>query len=277
MRMVLAKKTYEESLKPVSARDMAESGRQAEELSKSIQKQFGDKNAPVVGASPYARGIATDTGKQAEFARQQEFIPKAYEAAKGIEEKQTGIQDQVSDFWRGYSIRADEAAMKQNQAKRSADILTQEKQQELEGKLRDIEFSALQNDAQRQDALEKAYLDGQAEIELLKGGLAGAVKMSDIEKYWDLKINDIVQDLKDFEMWTQAEKEAFTVQMKADAANWGSIVNGLTTLGKVGAENWDSISTGTQNWWNDRQNASNAAIQMPALGDPNVQFMGDDT
>jgi len=245
---MVTKKTVSESTKPVSTWEQAEAGRQAEEVARSIQKHYGESAMPIIGSTFSQRGAAGSKAKQADFQRQQEFIPKAFETAGKIEEGQAAIADESVDFWRKYNLQADELAMKQNQQKRSADLFSEESRLGTEKKLKEIEFAAFQNDAKRQDALEKAYLDGHAEKELLKGSIAGAVKVSDIEAYWGMKINEIKNDLLDYEMMTKIEKEDFTAKMQRDAKNWGSIINGLVTVGKVGAENWDAISNQVEDW-----------------------------
>lgn len=243
--MAVTTKTVKESTKPVDSREIAESGREAEQMSQQIQKHYG-QGQQVIKSSPWQRGVAADKAKQADFQRQQQFIPKAYETTGKIEEGRTKLGDQVADFWTGYGLRADELAMKQAQQKRGQSLMDAETLARVGDELQKIEFSAFQNDAQRQDALEKAYLDGDAEIELTKAGVQGKLKIADIDRYWQMKINEIRQDLKDFEMEKDFEKEMFKQNLATDAANWGSIISGITGIAGTAAEkmdkkDWDNL------------------------------------
>jgi hypothetical protein len=241
--MGLAKKDIFDSTRPVDPIETARAGVEAENISKQIQRHYGKAGRPIVGSTAFQQGVASDAARQAEFNRQKEFIPKAYETAKGIEERQTQTQDELAGFWDEYGLRADELAMKQSQSQRETDLYSKLQNQETENKLREIEFSALKSDAERQDALEKAYLNGQADIQLQKAGINGQVKMADIEKYWDLQMNAIREELLDFRAWSEAEMEAFKYGMETSGSNWGAIINGMAQLGKTGAENYDKIQT----------------------------------
>jgi hypothetical protein len=239
--MGLAKKDIFDATKPVDPIETARAGVEAENISKQIQRHYGKAGKPIVGSTAFQQGVASDAARQAEFNRQKEFIPKAYETAKGIEERQTQTQDELAGFWDEYGLRADELAMKQSQAQRETDLYSKLQNQETENKLREIEFSALKSDAERQDALEKAYLDGQADIQLQKAAINGQVKLSDIDKYWELQMNTIRENLLDFRAWSEAEMKIFEYNMEMSGANWGAIMNGLFQMTKAGAENYEKI------------------------------------
>jgi len=238
--MALAKKTIDESMKPVTPLDMAKEGYAAKRMSEKIQEQFGNKNQPVVGVNQFQGGATLSPAKEAEFKRRSEFVPEAYKTAQAAEERQTKAQDELADFYAKWDIQADELAMKQSQALRAADLQAKLQSQEVDNKLKEIGFSAFKNDADRQDSLEKAYLDGNASKQLITASINGAVKMQDIDTYWKEVINDFDQRLMDVKSWADADLKAFEYNMKTDAVNWGSIVSGLTTLSKVGVDAMDT-------------------------------------
>lgn len=234
--MAISKKQVEDATKPVTPKDMAKAGFEAEQVSKKIQKQFKSPDAPIVTLNAYQRGVASLPARQAEYQRRSEFVPKVAKTVGDVEKAQTQIQDELSDFYDKWNLQADQLAMKQSQAEKEADLAALQSQYGVEDKLRKIEFDAYKNASDRYDALEKAYLDGDATRELIRAGINGQVRVQDIDMYWDLVINDIKQDLADFESMTRAEFEAWKEEIGAKAKNWGAITSGLTNLAKVGID-----------------------------------------
>ncbi len=263
---------------------MAKSGYEAQKVSEKIQKQFGDPRAPVVAPSAYQTGAASLPARQAEYARRTEFVPKAYETVGNTEKAQTDIQDNLADFYTKWQIQADELAAKQGQATSQADLDALQTAYGTENKIRSIEFDAFQNAAQRYDALEKAYTDGDAEKELIRSAINGQVRVSDIDAYWDLITNDIKQDLADFTSMTDAEFKAWKEGIAAKAANWGNIVSGLTSLTKVGIDQMDKKDENGLTGWDKLKTLYNSEetqtepnlYQTPAdefLSTPDSEFL----
>lgn len=234
--MAISKKQVEDATKPVSDKDMAQSAWEAQEVSKNIQRQFGDKRSPIVAPSAFRTADAAIPAKQAEFQRRQQFLPQAYQTIAEVEEKQTGIQDEVADFYDKWNLKADELMMKQDQARRGADLETQQVLQGVEEKMRDIEFTSFQNAAKRYDAMEEAYQKGDAEKSLIQAGINGTIKVKDVEKYWDMVVQDIQEDLKDWRQMTELEFNTWKQKIAAKSKNAAKFIEGATDLFKTGID-----------------------------------------
>lgn len=258
--MAIAKQTIEESMKPVDTRKMAEAGLAAEDISRKMQKYYGDSNKPTIRATSFQQGLGTEKARQSDIQRQQQYIPKVYEATKGIEDRQTETQDNLAKFYDDWLLKSDELATKQNQTAREADLYARESQSQIDQKLKEIGFSAFKNDAQRQDALEKAYFDGAAEKQMLTSAITGEIKLNDIDNYFDIIMNDINQEMLDIKAWAEADIEAFKSNIDIKARNWGNIFSGLAELGKIGRDQldvkdengltgWDKIKTFAGETW----------------------------
>ena len=274
--MALAKKTIEESMKSVTPQDMAKDAYSAKRLSQKIQEQFGDKRQPAVGVNPFQAGQTLAPAREAEFKRKSEFVPAAYKTAQEAEERQTKAQDDLATFYDKWALQADELAMKQSQDKRATDLYSQQQTADISSKMNEIGFSAFKNAADRQDSLEKAYLDGDAERQLVTGAINGQIRLADVDMYWKEVINDFSQRLMDVKAWADADLEIFKNKMQSDAANWGSMVSGLTDLSKVGLEYMDQPGEdGLTGWDKVKKYFQSDTTREPVIEDAADAFLNE--
>lgn len=202
----------------------------AKKLSESIQRRWGDRDK-VVGASPFSSRIAQSEASAADIKRRQEFIPKVYEQTAKSEEAGASIQDSLADAYSKFNLTADELAEKQRQTEVGLDLFREQAGSDIESKLREIEFSAFRNKAERDDAMAKAFADGSLNEEMVQAGINGDIKVSDIDTYWKYQLNELNELWKDFAQDKKIEYGQFEADLEAKAAIWGSILNGMFKVG----------------------------------------------
>lgn len=205
-----------------------EAAQQASQMSQSVQKKFG--STQPITASPQQRAAAEGKAKTASYEQREKFLPQAYQTVSDVESASTGVQDQSAQFWADYANNAAKLEEQQRQGASGLDLFLQQSNQEMLQKMQEMDFTSFKNAAQRQDALEKAYRDGNLVDTLLQGAVNHDIRMQDITKVRELIMNTYNELLADF----RTDKEIDFARVKADteatAQNIGSIMSALAMI-----------------------------------------------
>jgi DNA-binding helix-hairpin-helix protein with protein kinase domain len=189
----------------------------------SIQRQFG--TGQQMGIDPN-RAAPAQIYQAGEMQRRQAATDPAFQTATAIGEREAGVQNSLAQALQKYRTNIDDITQKGQQSLAETQFGKQKGLWEVDVSRRDLGFSMYKNNAERQDAIQAAWRNGEAEEKLLEAGINHDMRLQDIEMYWTQVINEIEQELKDWSQMTQADWYKFQRDMETKSNSWAAIVDG---------------------------------------------------
>lgn len=217
--------------KPIEPQNRSNLAQRAKKLSESLQKYYGDKDK-IVGASPFSSRLAESEAAAADYKRRSGLLPKMYEQTAKEEEGGAKISQSVEDAYSKFKLASDKIAEQQRQSKVGLGLSQEEAAAGFENKMRELGFTAYKNKADRDDAMEKAYLDGDLMMAMTTAAINSDVKMTDIDSFWQYQINDLNEMWKDYEQGEKLDHAKFIADLSTKAENFANVINGFLGMGK---------------------------------------------
>jgi len=214
--------------KAIGARksDLEEGLQDIERAAMGVERQYG--SGQQLGIDPrFARAAPSQIYAAGELARRQAAVGPAFGTAGTIDERETGAQNTLAQALEKYRQATSTAGMQASQSRAMSDF---EREQGLWGvgqKQEELNFNLYKSQAERDDALREAYNKGIAEEQLLQTGLENAFTMQDIETYWGMVMNDLMQDLADWKSKTESDWKAYSTELNTKASAWSKIIEGV--------------------------------------------------
>lgn len=182
---------------------------------------------------PFAAAKTQDQWAQGEQKRRVNAATGAAQTSSLVDERIAGAQNQMAGIYNKYNQTNADLAQKQAQDSATTDFATTQALTGIQQQKDSMDFSSFKNQAQRDDAIQAAWMQGIADDKMLSAATSHALKMQDIEKYFALMKNQLEQDMADWTQLTAIEWEKEKKKVEAKAANNGAIMGGL--FGIVGS------------------------------------------
>ena len=196
-----------------------ESGQQA------VQKQV--TGGPVTGLNRFQRQGVQNQWLSQENARRQAAAPQAFGIAGQVDERNAGVQNQLTDVYAKYANTDANAQQQQAQASATTAQGLDEAMTGITQKANEFDFGMQKNQDERNDALDALWRKGTAEEALQNMAINHSLTLQDIDQYYKLVNNQLDQAFEDWKTnedigWSKAKRS-----MEGAAANTGMIMGGL--------------------------------------------------
>ena len=155
----------------------------------------------------------------------------ANQVAGQIDERIAGAKNQLNSVYDKYNSSNANMAQQQAQNKVSTDFDTMSGLAGIKQQKDKLDFTMYTNQAQRDDALQSAWTQGLADDKMMDAAISHNMKLQDVDKYFALLMNDLDQDLADWQEQAAYDNEAAKRKIEAKASNLGGILSGLLGIG----------------------------------------------
>ena len=182
---------------------------------------------------PFAAAKTQDQWGQGEQKRRVAAATGAAQTGSLIDERIAGAQNQMANIYNKYNQTNADLAQKQSQDAQTTDFSTTQALAGIQQQKNSMDFATYKNQAQRDDAIQAAWVQGIADDKMLQAATEHALKMQDVDKYFALIKNQLEQDMADWAQMTEQEWQKEKRKVETTAANNGAIIGGA--LGIVGS------------------------------------------
>lgn len=176
------------------------------------------------------QGKAKDTYDTGEYNRRTAAVGQESKLA-GAEDARIGsVADRVRDALYNRQQLQTGFETQQSQADRLYGQGVAELQQGASQKMKEQDFTAYKNAADRSDAMSKAYDDGILEMQILDANRTNGLKMADVERYWALEKNRFDNQTKDFQMMSEQDAKNALQAMQTQAQGGVAMLDALLKM-----------------------------------------------
>lgn len=223
-----------ESLDMKDPKESLKKVKDIEDVSKNLQRFT--TGGPVVGLDRFQRQGAANQFLTAENQRRQAAAPGVFEISGAIDQRLTAAGDTLASAENKQRNRIDELYQQQAQALQEADFEKRKGLSDIGYKTKEIDWEMEKNQTRRDDALEDAYVKGIVDDTMLELGIAGKLKLLDLDHYYRLKSNNITQGFEDWKNKTDIDWNKMLAEMVASAEAFAKLFEGALGVVRVGAD-----------------------------------------
>jgi len=220
--------------------------RNASQRMRQAQEQWGSRGRATTGLDPRDQAESLRDYGIGEADRRQQASSTASQFAQGVDQRQAEIANATQKLidTQDASIRG--AEQQQRNLYREQDLFAQQAQNDVEEKLKNVDWQSYQNKTSRLDAFRDTFRQGSESDYFLDKAINQSNKMQDLDIWYKTLSNDIQNDFKDWEFKTKAQQDALLAKYQQRGQNVANTISGLTALAGQGLDYYAKTHPTTQ-------------------------------
>jgi hypothetical protein len=210
--------------------------RNASQRMRQAQEQWGSRGRATTGMDPRDQAEALRDYGISEADRRQQASSTASQFGQGVDQRKAEVSNATQKLIDTQEASVRGAEQSQRNLYRENDLSNQMANNDINEKLKQVDWGSYQNQTSRQDAFTDMFRQGKESDYFLDKAINQQVKMQDLDMWYKTLSNQIDNDFKDWEFKTKAQQDAILTKYQQQGQNIANTVSGLTAIANYGIQ-----------------------------------------